>query len=94
VELLVAEATGGRLLAVGFLDGTVLLWEVRGGTALQTLREQGEAVEALAFAAQGRLLVAAAPDGSIRRWDTGLARGTVGWTGPHSPRLLRSVGSR
>ena len=69
----------GNLLASGGADGTVLLWDVGGGTRLRTLAGHVGAVRGVVFAPDGETLVSVGDDGRIGEWssDTGaLVRGS------------------
>jgi hypothetical protein len=60
----------GTLLAAGDRAGTVQLWETDGGRSGQMLAIGAGAVNGLAFAKNGKLLVAALADGTVRGFET------------------------
>jgi WD40 repeat protein len=66
-----ALSPGERLLALGRDDGTIVIWDVRAGRALQILGGHGLAVFGLAFVPRthGAWLVSVGGDGRIHVWD-------------------------
>lgn len=63
-------APDGALLAAGDRAGTVQLWETDGGRSQQGLAIGAGAVHGLAFAKNGKLLVTALADGTVRGLET------------------------
>ncbi|HXY40281.1 MAG TPA: protein kinase, partial [Vicinamibacteria bacterium] len=59
----------GRQLAVAGQDGVVRLLEPRSGRVLRALQGHQAAVTGLAFTADGRFLVSASRDRTVRSWD-------------------------
>jgi WD40 repeat protein len=57
------------LLATGSYDGTIKLWDVATGAALMTFRGHQSFVKSVAFVADGRTLVSAARDRTVKWWD-------------------------
>jgi len=64
----VAFAPDGRTLAVGDADSTLQLRRATDGQVLATLPGHAAAITQLAFTPNGRLLVSAAWDGTLRIW--------------------------
>jgi WD40 repeat protein len=54
--------------------GTVKLWELGTGKLLRTFKGNGRAARVVAFAPDGRKLLAGTHDNKIRIWDAGLGR--------------------
>ncbi len=63
----------GKLLACGFRDGTIELWNVVEGKLAGTLRGHQSAVRGLAFTPDGTMLVSGALDKTVRIWSTTFA---------------------
>jgi WD40 repeat protein len=64
-----AWSPDGKRLAVGGLEGVILLHEYPGGRLRHTLRGHTDCVTALAFAPAGGWLVSASQDRTLRLWD-------------------------
>mmetsp|Transcript_82931 Transcript_82931/g.173632 ORF Transcript_82931/g.173632 Transcript_82931/m.173632 type:complete len:952 (-) Transcript_82931:243-3098(-) len=60
---------GSSLVAVGYADGAVRLWDYNEGTVLQTLQGHKSGVSALAFDGSGHALLSGANDTDIVVWD-------------------------
>ena len=65
-----AVSQDGTLLAVGGLDGTVALWELRSVKLLASTSVFRGAVSALAFSSEGEL-AAGSVEGDVARWSVG-----------------------
>jgi WD40 repeat protein len=64
----VAYGAGGKLLASGGADRTVMLWDLAAGKRLAVL-EQPEAVNAVALTRDGALLAVGTEGNEVRLWD-------------------------
>lgn len=58
-------------LVIGSATGEVTLWEIPSGASPQRLRQFGEAVDAVAFSSDGRLVAAGSRDGALQVWQVG-----------------------
>jgi WD40 repeat protein len=65
----------GALLATGFLNGGIKLWEVDSGLCFGLLAGHIASVNSVAFSSDGRLLASASRDRTIKLWD--VSRGQV-----------------
>ena len=73
------------LIASGFADGDVALWDPESPAMVRRLSGHTGAISALAFSHDGTALVSASRDGSLRKWEvpSGRALGVLaGHTGP------------
>lgn len=61
-----AWASQQPLVATGCVDGVVRLWDLRTAQCVQQLRGHSDAVQAVAFSADGSLLLSGADDGTAR----------------------------
>jgi len=80
----VAFSPSGKVLAVGSLDGRVLLWDSATGKQLRQLIANGSPVETLAFSSAGALAVGN-EDGDVSVWSP--------TSGREVARLIRNVGA-
>ncbi len=65
----VAFHPGGALLAAGYSDGELKLWDASGGEATTTLRTGGTCVDAVAYSRDGAWLAAGGRAGTVTLWD-------------------------
>lgn len=65
----VAFSPDGRLLAVGYDDGTIGLWHPGDGGLQRTLKGHQKYVTDLAFASHGKTLVSSSEDGTAIVWE-------------------------
>jgi cytochrome c len=80
----VAIGRDGTRLATGDHDGRILLWNLVDGALTATLPGNGFAVNALAFAADGRL-VSASADKTVRVWDVAARQERLRYEGHEDP---------
>jgi WD40 repeat protein len=59
-----------RLLAIGTMEGSVILWDTRSGGRIRTLSKYEEFVRVVTFSPDGRMLASADNEGTIRVWET------------------------
>jgi uncharacterized protein (TIGR03067 family) len=75
----------GRLLAWGTgsmkAAGTVKLWDVLRGRLLGVLQGHRQAVSAIDFSPDSKMLVTGSPDRTVRLWDVAQRREKACWTG-------------
>ncbi|MEU6864130.1 WD40 repeat domain-containing protein [Streptomyces sp. NPDC046876] len=67
---LTAFSPDGRLLALGYEDGRVTLWDMTAGRDGPPMAGHAETIFALAFSPDGRLLATGSHDRTVRLWDT------------------------
>lgn len=79
-----AFSPDGKLLAVGFGDGTVCLWETVTGQQLPSLRGHEGLVWKVAFSPDGRSLASGADDSTLLVWDV-TGRSLTGNLQPAAP---------
>ena len=60
--------SSNELLATASDDHTVKIWDIKKGTCLQTLTDHANAVKAVAFSGDGRILASRSWDQTIRIW--------------------------
>ena len=58
----------GTLLAVGYADGSIRLWDIETGAQLNRLQTDSEDISDLAFSPDGTLLASGGADGTVRLW--------------------------
>jgi WD40 repeat protein len=56
------------MLASGSMDKTIMLWDVQAGALKQTLAGQGDAIIAVAFSPNGKILASGSTDKTIKLW--------------------------
>jgi WD40 repeat protein len=59
-----------RWLAMGGLDQRVKLWDLNTGRLVKTLAGHTSAISSIAFRSDGKLIITASEDGSLRIWDS------------------------
>lgn len=65
----IAVAALGNLLASGYRDGKIRLWDIDTGRLVACLEGHQREVQALTFQAGGTMLASGSRDGSVRLWD-------------------------
>jgi WD40 repeat protein len=80
-----AFSPDGEVLAVGNVDGTVSLWDMKTGKAEASLEAGREMVSALAFSPDGSLLATASADSRVLLWDVAKHRVRASWEGHCGP---------
>ncbi len=78
----VVWATPGLRVWGALLDGSLVAWDLESGQPSDEWGGHTGAVSACAVSADGRLLVSAAADGSVRLWDAGRKPGSPGEAAP------------
>lgn len=63
-----ALSPDGKWLAVGYVDGTVHIWQTADGQKIGTLESHTVRVTSVAFSPNGNWLASASQDGTIRLW--------------------------
>jgi Tol biopolymer transport system component len=83
----IAVSPDGKLAAGGFTTKEVILWNLRTGKPLRTLRGHTNGVIALAFSPDGKQLASGGQDNSVLLWDvaTGRAERTLADKDADSP---------
>ena len=59
----IAFSPDGRVLAAGYVDGAVVLWDVASGSMLRSETNIAEEIYTLDWSPQGDILVTARPQG-------------------------------
>src|SRR5262249_57552613 len=67
----VSFSPDGKVLAVGYQERVIRLWDVATGQERQCLRGHESWVGHVAFSADGRVLASGGEDRTIRLWDVG-----------------------
>jgi WD40 repeat protein len=67
--LSVRWSTDGTQLASASTDGSIIVWDVKGGVATRTLKGHEDTVRRVCWSPDGRRLASASWDGMIRIWD-------------------------
>ena len=82
-----AVSPDGKVAAAGFLSKEILLWNLKTGKPMRTLRGHAESVIRLAFSPDSKQLASGSSDKSVRLWDvaTGRAERTIQPEGVSSP---------
>ena len=80
VRSLAFDPTGPRL-AVGTSGGDASIWEMPSGRRVHHLREVGESVDVIAWAARGDLIATASRDGGVQMWRAGELQAQLALTG-------------
>ena len=62
-------SSGSSVIATGSDDGKIKLWDAASKFCFLTLSEHSGPITSLCFAKEGRILLSASSDGSIRAWD-------------------------
>lgn len=92
-----AFGPGGNQLAVGYTDGTIVVWDLDDRRVVHTFRGHAKEITDLAFGPDGATVYSVASDGLLCAWDQSGTRGFPGWRSfPEQPAdsgLARSVPS-
>ena len=84
-----AISPGGDVIATGYADGAIVLWDKNGRTRASPVRGHHAAVECLTFSATGDILASGSRDGRIRIWNADSSlRAEVG---PGHQKAIRSL---
>ncbi len=78
-QLVSASPDGKKVAAASTKGPLACVWDARGGPLLKVIRDQGDKVAALAFAADSRHLLVAGVDGSTTIWDVEGDQQTPRW---------------
>ena len=81
----------GRTLAVGGLEGTLRLQDLRSGDFRTMSGRHSAPVSDIAFTPDGRRVITAGDDGSVIVWDVGAGAATETFTGHGGPALALAV---
>lgn len=65
----VSYSVNGELLSTGGEDGKVKLWNVSSGFCFVTFSEHSNAITALVFSKNKKIVVSASLDGTVRAYD-------------------------
>ena len=64
----VAISPDGRLVAAGYINNSVRLWQVSDGTLLRAMQGHTETVTSVAFSPDGQTLASGSVDNTVRLW--------------------------
>jgi hypothetical protein len=67
--LVIAFSPNGNLLAAGFDDGAVIVWDLKTNTQIARLKDTVQLITMLAFSSDGTKLLAGTAFGQIHLWD-------------------------
>lgn len=87
--LSVAFHPSGKSIAVGTTSGTILVWDVRYGKLLNTLKQPGK-IGSVSFCPNGRTLATSSHFNTIRLWDLGRDEADEYHEGEHLKVLRKS----
>jgi WD40 repeat protein len=76
-----ALSRDGNTLAVGNLDGSVILWSVATGKPLHILSGQTDTIESLTFSPDGKTLATGSADTTVKFWNVATGKETLTFTG-------------
>lgn len=74
-----AFSADGSLLAAGYADGTIVIWDLDDRVAVHTFRGHAKEVGSVAFSPDGTTVYSVAPDRLLLAWDLTGTRGFPGW---------------
>lgn len=93
--LCLAFAPDGKTLAVGggapAERGVIELWSYPAGKRVATLQGHGDVVHGLAWLPDGKTLVSASADRTLRLWDVAAGKAVATWKGHSGPVLCLAV---
>jgi WD40 repeat protein len=77
--LALAVSRSGAIVAIGFTDGRIRLWDASRRQTIHSLQEAEGEINGLSFSPDGKTLASGSAGGTIRLWDTetGQARGVL-----------------
>jgi WD40 repeat protein len=78
----VAFSEDGNLLAIGYQDGLVLVYELSSHRERYRLSGHRDVVAGIAFSADGKTLVTSSGDGQLKFWDVAMGKETLVFTKP------------
>lgn len=87
--LSVAYSPDSMMLATGYADGSVQLWDVATGGAIRTLHQHAGSVNAVAYSPDGKSLATGSSDKTVKLWN--VATGIEGRTLAGYPDAVVSV---
>ena len=80
----IAFSADGRLLAAGYVDGTINLWDPTTHEHKGSLRHSA-AINAVRFARDGQTIIAGCADGTVRVWETSGHNAVRDWKAHKGP---------